>query len=187
MARTATQVLEEEHRIVQRVASSLAALGQEIERGRPVSAERVRILGQFLEVFVRQCHQRKEEQLFSLLEKKGVPAAGCPIAILNHEHAKFLILVSQYINSVGMYVVTKGEAWNSLANTIHALVTLLPGHIWKEDYLLLPLADKVLTSNEQDTLLLRFAQVESELGPEIHHAFERLAEHLEEAVQPCNG
>lgn len=41
----------------------------------------------FMQVFVEKCHQEKEENhLFSLLMKKGVSVAGCPIAVLTHEH-----------------------------------------------------------------------------------------------------
>lgn len=186
-AKKATQVLEEEHRIIQGVVDTLAVVGEEIEKQGVVSIEALRILGQFLEVFVRHCHQRKDAHLLSILEKKGVPAAGCPFEVLNQEHVMLDVLASQYVDSVGMYILTRGEAQISLAKTIHSLLELLPVHIWKEDNLLLPLADKVLTPGEQETLLLQFAQVESELGPGIHRAFEWLAEGLEEACQARRG
>jgi hemerythrin-like domain-containing protein len=187
MARKATQMLEEEHHIIQGVADALAILGEKIDKEELVPIEALRILGQFLEVFVRHCHQRKDAHLFSILEKKGALAAGCPFAVLNHEHAILNALVSQYMDSVGMYIVTRGEAQIPLAKSIHGLSELLPGHIWKEDNLVLPLAEKTLAPEDQEALLLQFEQVESELGPGVHHAFERLAEGLEEVFQPRRG
>ncbi len=183
MTRKATEVLEEEHRVIQDMAASLAIVGDQIEQGKFVPNKTLRILGQFLEVFVEQCHHRKEETyLFSMLEKKGVPASGCPLAVLNHEHAKLRALVSQYTDAVEVYITTEGAARASLIATIHSLLELLPGHIWKENYLLFPLAEKVLTPEEHESLLAQFEQVESELGPGIHHGFERLADNLTEAV-----
>jgi hemerythrin-like domain-containing protein len=184
MSKKATEVLEEEHRVIQRMAASLAVVREEIEQGTLVESKTLHILGQFLEVFVEQCHHRKEEAyLFTMLERKGVPASGCPLAVLHHEHDTLCALVSQYADSAEVYIATQGAARVSLINTIHALLELLPGHIWKEDFLLLPLADKVLTPDEQESLLAQFERVEAEIGPGIHRGFERLAEGLEEAVQ----
>lgn len=184
MINKATQILEDEHRVIQEMAASLAVVGEDIERGKAVPSKTLRILGQFLEVFVEQCHHRKEEAyLFTMLQRKGVPAEGCPLAVLNHEHAKLRALVTQFTDSVDVYLATQGAARVSLIKTIHSLLELLPGHIWKENYLLFPLADKVLSSDEQESLLLQFEQVESEMGPGIHHGFERLAKGLGEAVQ----
>lgn len=187
MTRKATEVLEREHRRIQEVAASLALLAEEIENGRAVPTSTLRTLGQFLEVFLEQGHHRKEEAyLFTLLEKKGVPAGGCPLAVLNHEHAKLRALVAQYPDAVEMYVATQGAARASLVETVRALVEILPGHIWKEDYLLLPLADKVLTPEEHESLLAQFAQVDTEMGVPGPQGFEPLAEDLEEAV-PHSG
>lgn len=184
MSKKATDVLEEEHRVIQRMADSLVVIGEEIEQGKLVESKTLHILGQFLDVFVEQCHHRKEEgYLFTLLEKKGVPVSGCPLAVLHHEHDKLHALVSQYADSTEVYIATQGAAKASLITTIHALLEILPGHIWKEENLLLPMANKVLTPDDQELLLKQFEQVESELGPGIHHGFERLAEGLEEAVQ----
>lgn len=183
MSKKATQILEEEHRVIQSMAASLAIVGEEIDRGKLVASKTLHILAQFLDVFVAQCHHRKEEgYLFAILEKKGVPASGCPLAVLNNEHAKLRALVSQFTESVELYVATRGEARISLQKTIRALLELLPGHIWKEDYLLFPMADKLLSPEEQESLLAQFEHVESEIGPGIHHGFERLVESLEEAV-----
>lgn len=184
MSKKATEVLEEEHRVIEGMAASLALVGEDIEKGKSVESKTLHILAQFLEVFVNQCHHRKEEAyLFGMLEKKGVPAGGCPLAVLNHEHEKLRALVSQFADSVEMYIATGGAARLALIKTIHSLLELLPGHIWKENYLLFPLAEKVLTPEEHESLLAGFEQVEFEIGPGIHHGFERLAQGLEEAVQ----
>lgn len=183
MTLKATRILEEEHHVIQSVAASLAIVGADIQSGKRVATKTLRNLARFLEVFVGQCHKEKEEShLFVMLEKKGVPSGGCPIAVLSHEHVKLHDLISQFADCVELYVTTHGDARAPLEKTIRALLELLPGHIWKEDFLLFPMADKVLSPEDHKTLLEEFNQVETQVGAGVHHGFERLAKAVEEIV-----
>lgn len=180
---TATQMLEGEHRVIQKVAASLVLMAEDLKAGKLVATGVLRDIAQFLMVFAEKCHQQKEEMyLFPILLKKGVPAGGCPLAVLHNEHAKERALIRQFRDATEMYVESKGAARASLESTIQALVELLPSHIWKEDYMLLPMADKMLSLEDQDLLCKQFEQVKSEIGPEIHYRFERLADELEEVA-----
>ncbi|HJT68626.1 MAG TPA: hemerythrin domain-containing protein [Terriglobales bacterium] len=179
----ATQVLEKEHRVIQKMAASLALIGEDLKAEKRVPTDTLREITQFMQVFVNQCHQQKEEvYLFAVLLKKGVPAGGCPLAVLHNEHAKEQALVKQFGDAVEMYVESKGEAHTSLESSIRALIELLPAHIWKEDYLLLPMADKILSSEDQKSLRKQFDKVQSEIGPELHFRFEKFADELESAA-----
>lgn len=178
----ATQILEDEHRVIQKVAASLALMAEDLKIGKRIEDKTLRGIARFLSVFVEQCHQQKEEAyLFALLLKKGVPASGCPLAVLHNEHAKEQALIRQFGQAVEMYIESREASRGSLESTIHALVELFPGHIWKEDYMLLPMADKLLSPEEQEQLRQQFDHVESEIGPEIHQQFERLADNLQPA------
>lgn len=186
MATKATQVLEEEHRAIQKVAASLMRMAEDLKAGMRIPNDTLREISRFLKDFVEKCHQQKEEAyLFPILLKKGVPAGGCPLAVLNHEHAKERALIRQFSDAADLYMESSGAAHASLESTIHSLAEFLPGHIWKEDYLLLPMADKILSPEEQELLRVQFDQVESEIGPEIHHGFEQLAEELAAAPHCC--
>ena len=186
MAVKATEILEVENRTIQRAAASLALISADLAKGNRVATDTLRNLSQFLDVFLEQCHQRKEEAfLFRILEQKGVPASGCPLAVLSNEHAKERVLVRQFADAVDIYVRSHGTVRASLQATLHALLGLLPGHIWKEDYLLLPLADKILSPEEQDSLRRQFDQLESEMGPEIRRAIERLPIESGSVPQRC--
>jgi hemerythrin-like domain-containing protein len=59
---------------------------------------------------------------------------------------------------------------------------LRPSHIWKEDYLLFPLAGKVLTPEDQQDLMDKFDKVERELGLDVHEVADRVAAELERRV-----
>jgi hemerythrin-like domain-containing protein len=186
MAMKATQVLEQEHRVIQKMAASLALIGEDLKAEKRIPSDTLCEITRFLQVFVNQCHQQKEEAyLFAILLKKGVPAGGCPLAVLHNEHAKEQALIKQFADAVEMYIESKGEAHASLESSIRALVELLPGHIWKEDYLLLPMADKILSSEDQKSLCKQFDKLQSEIGPELHFRFEKFADELDAVAHHC--
>ena len=51
--------------------------------------------------------------------------------------------------------------------------------MWKEDYLLFPMANKILSAEEQDQLTKQFNEVESSIGPDVQQRFEALAGKLQ--------
>ena len=75
------------------------------------------------------------------------------------------------------------SAKKKLVETLKALTELYPGHIWKEDYLLFPMTNKVLNEEDQKDLSEKFEMVEKTIGTDVHERFERLAEMLEQETQ----
>ncbi len=182
---SSTVILEHEHRIVQKVVAGMAMLTSDLADGRLVKPELLKEIVQFFRVFVDQCHHAKEDKyLFPLLEQKGVPAGGCPLGALKNEHEKGRVLVQQLADASGLYADSRGAARDSLIQSLRSLVELYPDHIWKEDYLLLPLANKVLSPADHEALAAQFESVESEVGPGVHEKFEQLANELANAAQP---
>ena len=180
-----TVALEHEHRIVQKVVAGMAMLADEVEEGKPAEPQLLKEIVEFLRVFVDQCHHAKEDKyLFPLLEQRGVPAGGCPLGALKSEHEKGRLLVKQLAEAVDIYADSGGTVKDSLLQALRGLVELYPGHIWKEDYLLFPLAGKVLSPADHVALSKQFEDVELGFGPDAHSRFERLALDLTHAVQP---
>jgi len=78
---------------------------------------------------------------------------------------------------------TQGSAdWN-----LTQIIELYPAHVWKEDYLLLPITDKILSDTDQESLAREFEQYESEIGSDVHHGFEQLAESLVARIHAEEG
>jgi hemerythrin-like domain-containing protein len=63
------------------------------------------------------------------------------------------------------------------------LVALYPGHIWKENYLLFSMTDKILSEQEQQELVEQLETVEKSIGLEVRERFEYLAEELSKKAQ----
>lgn len=61
-----------------------------------------------------------------------------------------------------------------MIDTLTALAEFFPDHIWKEDYLLLPMAEKLLSAEDQQILGGSLHLIESIKGAEARRALERL-------------
>ncbi len=184
MEKRATGILEEEHHLIQKVVGSMAVLADRVQQGHMAKKETLVNLVDFMRVFVEKCHHEKEENhLFPLLAKKGVPVAGCPIGALTHEHQAGGKLTADLGAAVEEYLKGPPEMGQFLVKTLRGLVDLYPGHIWKENYLLFPLTDKILDEREQQVLVENFEIVERKIGVDVHQRFEQLAEKLADQVR----
>ena len=100
----------------------------------------------FTETFAEPHHQKEEQVLFPALEKKGIPNEGGPIGMMLIEHA-----------TKRDYLVKMREALQEnnnikLKENTQAMVSLLRNHIYKEDNILYPCAQDVLTEEELSIL-----------------------------------
>jgi len=182
----ATEALEREHQVIQKAVAVMARMVDQLELKHLVEADLLRDLVQFMRVFGDQCHHGKEESyLFPLLEKRGVPATGCPLSALKGEHVKGRQLMDDLASAAAAYIAAEESGRLGLIQVLQSLITLYPAHIWKEDYLLFPMATKVLSAEDDELLLQQFAVAESGLGSHAHSSYEALAEDLTQRVGEC--
>lgn len=184
--RKATEALEREHKVIQKAVAVMAQIVTQLEFRHAVSAEVLRDLLQFMREFSDQCHHGKEESFFfPYLESKGVPSTGCPLSVLRSEHVKSRQLLGELNSAAAAYINDAEKGRLTLVQVLQSLVALYPAHIWKEDYLLFPMADKILSESDQEVLFSQFAKAEEDLGTNAHERFERLVNELSERVDRC--
>ena len=184
MGSRALEILEEEHHVIQQVVGIMAGLTEALEAGREVDGGTFRKLVEFMRGFADRCHHGKEEaHLFPALEAKGVPVSGCPLGILLHEHESGRRLVAELAEAVEAPAAAEASARERIDGSLRGLIELYPGHIWKEEYLLFPMAEKIMSAEELLELEVKFAKVEEEMGHEVHQRFEALVELLRETTQ----
>jgi hemerythrin-like domain-containing protein len=182
-----TETLEAEHRIIEKILGAMARLVEVMETSQETSPADIAAMVEFMRTFADRCHHGKEEKLlFPVLELKGVPVSGCPLGILIHEHTKGRTLVNALSESAATHAAGNLEAKETLLASMKGLLELYPSHIWKEDYLLFPLTDKILSTTEQEELAKEFEQVEKEIGMETHLRCVQIAEQLAEKTQSVN-
>ena len=184
MEKLPTEMLEEEHHFIQKVVGAIAVLAEKLETSQEVEKEILRNIVDFMRTFADKDHHGKEEtHLFPILEKKGAPIHGCPLGILTAEHQKGRALVTGLAAAAEAYARDGPSAKKPLLENLRGLTGLYPDHIWKEDWLLFPMTNKMLSAKEQKKLHEKFETVEKTIGLDAHHRYEQLAEQLEKWAQ----
>jgi hemerythrin-like domain-containing protein len=183
MDRKPTDVMEDEHRVIRRAVDLMAVLARHLGAGRLVEADTLRDIVHFLRGYADRYHHGKEEtHLFTLLEARGVPTQGCPLGALMAEHQEGRALVNELAQAIEAYAPAIPSTREPLVQSLHTLAELYPNHIWKEDYLLFPMTNKVLSPEDQASLYERFEAVDDALGRDVHLQFEQLVRRLEKGV-----
>ncbi|SRR5579885_3150470 len=117
----------------------------------------VRRLSEF--IFGLRRHIRMEEELFFpiLEEKAGIPAGAGPTAVMRAEHRQIRqLLDAMEKDLLGGFCATLIQA---IENQPAQLSSLLRSHDMKEENVLYPLADRVLTEADRDALCLRMQAI----------------------------
>ena len=70
----------------------------------------------------------------------------------------------------------------TLTDTLQAVAEFYPDHIWKENYLLLPMADKVFTEADQQALAQSLRTIDSDRG----EAARQIVEQFNAAIFQCS-
>ena len=112
------------------VAADLAALRREIQ-------------GEVLS------HFREEEQALFPVLGRHLDSSGGPIAALMEEHALFRQLELQFEEAVAALEAGLREGWEERLDAAAGdIERLLPGHIAKEEEVLFPMAEEMLSAEE---------------------------------------
>lgn len=169
----AIEILEQEHRVIEQVAGACGVCVEVLRRGAQVPVDVLDSIVNFFQQYGDRYHRQAEEALLSLLHEKGVPAGACPIVVINYENQKRGTLVDQLSSAVSVYKKSGGLVDETLINTLEALAEFFPDHIWKEDYLLLPMADKVLSEEDKRSLADSLSLIDSMKGTDARLAAEK--------------
>ena len=171
---TATAVLRKEHEAIVKMLAVTEEVARRLEAGEHVAAETLAGLLEFFRLFADKCHHGKEEDLlFPQLEKKGMPRAGGPLAVMLAEHEQGRALIRQMA----------GPAWAAAAR---AYASLLRAHIEKENHVLFVMAERMLTPSEQAELAEGFEKSEVEkMGAGTHERLHAMMAKLIKDILPA--
>jgi hemerythrin-like domain-containing protein len=173
-----TEILSDEHRVIERVLAVLEKLTQT-----PVgsSIDKWKEALVFFRHFADQCHHFKEEKvLFPALEEYGIPREGGPVGMMLTEHEEGRGHVRSMIAAIEQLETGNVAAQDLLLSHARAYVTLLREHIQKEDDILFRMADEVIPEAEQSEILKRFEAHEAEeMGAGAHEKYLKIAQQLE--------
>lgn len=163
-----TEVLMEEHRVIEQVIGCIEKMAAIAEATGKVDAERSLQSIEFVRHFADHCHHAKEEdQLFTLMQQRGFAMGQGPIAVMLDEHETGRYHVGNMEAAVQAYVNGDERSAQKFARHTRAYAELLKAHIVKEDFILYPMADEAFSEEDQDQLIAAFDQVEK--SHQDHH------------------
>ncbi len=147
----ATDWLKRDHELILEGLEALTAVARKCRAGEKVSEENVGKLVAFFREFADEYHHHKEEKaLFPALEAAGLPPHG-PVAVMLHEHDLGRRLLKQMRDSLPELDTDAAMEY----------VSLLQGHIQKENEILFRMADRLLSPANDLAMTEMFAETEA--------------------------
>jgi len=175
-----TEELKQEHVYVLLVVESMEHEVAHIEAGGSVHTERVAQMMEFTRKFTDGYHHYKEEQvLFPVLEERDRGAAG-QVSILLSEHDAGREAVRGVLDNLERADEDEA-ARTAVAENLKLYAFLLRLHINKEDTVLFPLADELLSDQEAELMADEFARAEEESGAGDPQRYRTIAAGLADA------
>ena len=182
----AIAVLMNEHRLIEQVLGSLETFVAEVEDGCEPARTVLADYAAFLRGFADACHHGKEEDiLFQRMVDRGFSRESGPVAVMLHEHRVGRSHVSVLHEAgAGDGPLTAVETQLVLENSA-AFVPLLRAHIQKEDRILYPMALRLLTGPEMDSMETDFEAFEARMRADgSYDGLYGLADRLIAAFRP---
>lgn len=176
----ATELLSDEHRVIERVLGAV----EKLAKGPVGVLEPWKKALEFIRGFADQCHHFKEEKvLFPAMESHGIPSEGGPVGMMLMEHEEGRSYVRAMTAAISLIEARNEAAKDTLLSSAQAYCRLLREHIQKEDDVLFRMADEVIAADEQKKLQMAFAQYEAEeMGAGAHEKYLKIAAELESAT-----
>jgi hemerythrin-like domain-containing protein len=186
---SATDVLRDEHRGIERMLAIVEAASSRLAAGGDVPADLYLNAVDFFRGFTDGCHHAKEEtELFPALERRGIPHEGGPIGVMLAEHDLGRTYVRAIAEAAQRYSQGDPLAAPGLVQCAQSYVSLLRQHIAKEDGRLFPMADRVLSKEEQAQLSEAFEVIERDkTGPGEHERYHHMLDEWERVVAARPG
>jgi hemerythrin-like domain-containing protein len=177
----ATQILMDEHRVIERVIASVETATTGLAQGGPVRPGFFIDASDFIKGFADGCHHRKEEGvLFTAMAAAGMPTEVGPIAVMLAEHEQGRAYTRGMRQGAERLQAGDESARAEVIRNARGYAALLRQHIAKEDGVLFPMADQVIPLAAQERVAEDFERVEhEETGEGVHEKYLALAEALE--------
>lgn len=180
----ATNILMEEHRVIERVLNTVETAADRLEGGAAVDPSLFIQTTDFVRGFADGCHHKKEEEvLFKALADFGVPVQNGPIGAMLSDHEEGRRYILRMRSAAERLQAGDTSAERELIEAVRNYVGLLRAHIYKEDRILFPLADQVIPLEAQSLVDEGFDHIEhEETGEGVHEKYLALVEKLEAKV-----
>jgi hemerythrin-like domain-containing protein len=160
---TSTEILRVEHRAIDVVLECLLRMGQQAEQSGQLDTASATPAIEFLTRFVEARHHAKEERaFFEVLVAKGWPRNEGLIAVMLADHTEGRALLRKMIiasDETARGIANRATAFGAAAE---GYANLLRGHMRRENLILFPRADRVLSGEDHTAILAAFQQADAQ-------------------------
>jgi hemerythrin-like domain-containing protein len=184
----ATDILMNEHRVIERVLDALEIATRALERGAAVRPGFFLEAADFIAGFADGCHHMKEEGvLFEAMVSAGMPPQGGPIAVMLMEHEQGRQFTRGLRDGVKKW--EDGDVGRRMViSNAKSYVALLRDHIMKEDEVLFPMAAQMIAPAQEAQVLRDYTRVAEAASCDLSTGrYIALAERLEKEAQGLIG
>lgn len=153
-----TDLLMQDHKVILRCLEVLDHMALVIGKGEHVERDDVEAVLRFLRAFADDHHEAMEESALFPELIRAVPAQAEPLRRMLFEHDQSRSLVVALEDALN---TKKGWEFVHFANRLTALVR---NHIYKEDNILFPIAERSLSSEQDEKVAAELSAFQINLG-----------------------
>jgi len=162
-----TLVLRKEHQSIENATIAIAHIIKELERGGVLDRRRVWEMVQSFVAYVGRWHHTKEDFLLAMIRAQRCSSTEYPVRSFYKEHHRVEELIAQLRKTADEYLEAAEGSSERLVKTLCDVVDFYPGHMWKADHILFPLADEFLSEADHAVLLRQFEWIDTTIGTDI--------------------
>jgi hemerythrin-like domain-containing protein len=153
-----TSLLMQDHKIILRALDVVDHMAERVANDQPVPAEDVETILRFLRAFADENHQTKEESaLFpELLRTSAANTAPLRHMIFEHDQERSLV--------EGLEEAMRTKQGVEFVQFAGRLTSLIRTHIHKEDYILFDVADRSLTTEQDERVTAELNRYQMKSG-----------------------
>jgi hypothetical protein len=134
---------------------------------------------EYFQGYVEGCHNKKEENhLFPLIERRGIPRTGGPLAVMLSEHEQSRAMLPGLAGLADRCLAGDRSALDGLRAAFGQYSSLLKNHYWKENDILYPMARRVMSEADGEAVVAGIEATEAALGPDTRAKYYGLAERI---------
>ena len=180
----ATETLKHEHEIILNVLMATQHEIQTYDKTSKVDSKKIEKMLDFFKGFADRCHHTKEEKHFFVkMIEQGMSKDSGPIATLLQDHENGRRYLLEITRSLKQLKAGNKQATLNVIENLRSYVQLLRAHINKENAVLFPMADQMLSPESQKELTEAFEMVESEeIGEGVREKYHKLANELSDKI-----
>lgn len=174
----ALSVIRDEHRSLVAVLQGLQSLVRDIrDRGAGPDFDLFSLIVDYIEVFPEKLHHPKENDYLFKAVRTRTAEAGAVLDELEREHTQCDALVRSLRHALARYRVGGTQGFEAFAAAVDDYLDFHWKHMQKEEDIVIPLAERVLTDADWTTIDTAFKANDDPLfGPRPREEFRRLFE-----------